>query len=309
MRTALALLLILAAAAPGAAAPPTGHRTPRPRPTHVVVAEARLDAGGGVVAVLEPGTPVQAAARGRASPRGKVKVSLTGAVALKGTVDAAQLGQRVARDVPLHDAAGKAEIGRVRAGALVRVLSGAAAGGRVLVETLGPVTAKGSLPADALSAEPHELVLEGEWDVKAHKALDLYPSKDVKGPARARLAPGARMTVVEQVGQVAHVRTYGAHEVDGWTIIDVLADRAPEDKPGAEPDLIKPTHEILVDAPFYAGADGKRAVGTLRGGTLVQLIPTLDKSALEKVLTAGGVNATGWVKRTDLRPVDIGSGP
>src|SRR5688572_27244306 len=111
MRKAVFLLALLGP--PAVAAPPDGHRDPRPRATHVVVVPAELEMGG-PAATLQPGVGVVVSEKAGQF----AQVTLAAPVELRGTVNVSVLGKRLARDAQIFAPGGKV-VGTVHAGALV----------------------------------------------------------------------------------------------------------------------------------------------------------------------------------------------
>jgi hypothetical protein len=298
----LALLTLVVPTLAGAAgeAPPRGKRTARPKATHVIVAPTTLAAEGAKVELM-PGAGV---AVGRLPAKGKVRVTLTGDVAIAGSVEAAAVGRCVTGDVELKSVDGTQRLGTARAGALVRVLARKAPAGLVVVQTVAPLGMEAALPAEALDAEMREVVLKEDWNLETVKPAELHASSELKAPV-ARLEKGVRLAMVAQKGDVVHVRTHGAFVIDGWTLAANVTDRDPS---SAEPPAkrVKPTHEVFVDTPLYARADGAKTIGTVRGGALVEAERRLvgDPTSRVKVSTLGRVKATGWMRMTDLRKLE-----
>jgi len=301
----LALLIALFPALAGAGeggATPRGKRTPRPKATHLTVAAASLDVGGAKVP-LDPGVPL---AVGAMAAKGKVRVTVLGAVVLSGTLEVQAIGKVVRADSELRALDGQGRLGTARAGAGLRTPPGRKApAGMVAVASVGPVILEALLPADALAAEPRELVIHEDWNARTEKAAELFATAQLKAPALARLEPGARLVLLEHKGEVAHVRTQGALAVEGWTLAANVGDKQATDldKPA---ERIKPSHEVFVDAPLYAAGEGKRSLGVVRGGTLVQAEKLLvgDPAARAKVKILGPVKATGYMKLADLRKLE-----
>jgi hypothetical protein len=281
------------------AAVPTGRRSVRLRATHVVVGETTL-AMKATRAALQPGVGVVVAGGGRAT--GPMKVTLVGNVGLTGMVDGRELGLRAARDAELLLADGT-PLGQLRAGALVRPLAQPALG-LVLVEVLGEVFVKARVARDALTAEPRELVLVGEWTHRTVRELDVFAGADLQGAPRVRVAQGARLVALSTDGQSARIKTYGTVEAEGYVSMAELLSRADDKKAGAAPPLKRPTHEAFVDLTLYGSSDEKNPLGTLRGGTLLELARQLSLNEFVQVTTLGDVTVTGYVKRQKLRPME-----
>jgi hypothetical protein len=293
---------------------PTGKRTPRPQANYVVLTETALATGGGPATLLA-GVPVAAKVAGL--PRGKVKVVVVGATEVTGTMDGAQLGLVLAADATLIAETGDAIVAVLRPGALVRVLG--RAGDKATVETAGPLRLRGRVPAKALVARPIEIVQVREWQVSTTRATDLFAGKELTGKPLARLPELVRLELVEQQGDVAHVRSVDAVVVDGWVPAFNLASRTGPVAPPPPPQMVKPTHEVFVDAPVFADAAGTRRIGTLHGGALVEVNqrasdprmgdPTADKAGTYKILTPTPVVIEGWVKRDALRQLGVEAVP
>jgi hypothetical protein len=296
------VLALLTIGVLAAGQPPRGKRAPRPKATHLVVAAAQLEAGG-VKVTLAPGVPV--AASGAVPARGKVKVTVVGSVIVQGTIDAAALGKRVIVESELKSLDGKTTLGTARVGAALRVLAKKAPAGLVAVQSVGSVVVEGALPAAAVALEAREVVVKEDWGMKASKPAELFATPEVKGAPLARLEKDARLVLLEQRGEVAKVRTHGGFVVEGWTLNPNIESRGSLDAEKPEPRQ-KPTHEVFVDAPLHGGSDGKKTVGTVRGGTLVQADKRLagDPAARIKVKTLGGVQLEGFMKLEDLRKLE-----
>lgn len=276
---------------------PRGRRTAHKPPTHVVLHTVDLDAQG-TLARLAPGVAVAAGAvRG-----GHAIVTTIGPVEVTGQVPAAALGARIAADTDVRAADGGVALGRARAGTLVAVV-GRGSGG-IVCETIGPVRARVVVPADAVTAEPRELV----YPVVEHRMAAIGGPTELTaapgGKPVARLERGARVTVLGDEGGSARVRTYGGFELDGFVARERLADPAEAAPPEAPPSKgLTPTHEALVDAPAFADEAGRRVVGTLRGGALVSV--GIERNGPRvKVMTHGDVVVEVWVPLAGLRPLE-----
>jgi hypothetical protein len=304
---------------------PKGKRAARKPVTHVVVRPAELDAQG-VIVRLAPGLAVSVpSGRTDAPLRGRTSLTLGGQAELSGRVDAAALGARLAHATPLADPVAGDTLGEGLEGAFVTVSSraggaggaGAPRSGSVLCETVGPVRARVLVPADALTAEPRELVYPVVNEPAAKLAAISAPT-DLVGPggrSRAKLERGARVVVLpgEAVGAAAvagfvRVRTYGPFAIEGLVAKDlVLKGRTgADDGPlPAEPRKtgLTPTHEVLAEAPAFADPAGKRPIGTLRGGVLVSVGIEVSGPRV-KVMTYGDVVGEMWVPSTALRPLE-----
>ena len=306
-RLVLVSTFLLVPALALAASPPRGRRSPRPRPTHVVVKEVAFVTGGGP-ATLMPGVAVTSVARAPA-PSGKTKVTvLYGGLEFEGTVDGARLGSCVGEDAPLLSADGKTTIGKAHPGALVRVLGNGTKPGQVLVETAGAFSIKAQLPKQAVTSEAHEVVLGFSWNYATGKPTVLYATQALAGQGFVRLPEGVQVEAYEQAGDVMHVHTSGGIELDGWTPASNLSPRESPAVPAPDPNLISPTHEVFVDAPVYADDAGKHRIGTLRGGALVEVNPKASandevavKAGMYKIVTPSPVVVEAWVKKTDVR--------
>jgi hypothetical protein len=310
MRHRLApLLLVLVAGsafAAGGAGAPRGKRTLRPKPTHVVIVETAFDTGGGSAATLLPGVAVAAKGAG-ASPKGKVKLTLAGAIEVTGTVDGAALGVRVQRDSVLYGVDGKQKLGTARTGALVRV-TGPAKAGRTPVETAGEFKLRGQIASADLGIEPAELVMTTSWNYQTDKPCQVWAGQKLDGAALVKLPEGVHVEYFEVAGEVSHLRTVGGIEIEGWTPTSNLRERESSAAQPQEPNLVQPTHEVFIDAPIFADATGKKKIGVLRGGVLVEVnkratrtADGAEKSGLVKVTTPGDAVVEGWVKLADLR--------
>jgi hypothetical protein len=311
-RSLLLALLLLVPAVALAAAPPRGKRPPRPRATHLVITETALAPGAGAApGTVLAGVPV-AAPSAAVTQKGKVKVTVIGPVEVTGTVDGAALGLRVARETPLYAPGGKTQLGKAAPGALVRVTGKGKGKGLVAVAAIagaGGFEVRGELAEKDLTAEPGDLVLTVAWNYQTGKPADLWAGQDLKGAPILRVPEGAHLEFYEQAGDVAHVRTVGGVEIHGWTPVANLTPREAPPATAGPPRLVQPTHEAFIDAPIYADVAGKKKIGTLRGGALVEMNPRATRDAGDaaknagtvKVTTYGGVVVEGWVKETDLR--------
>jgi hypothetical protein len=283
----LAAAVLLGAASVAAGAPPTGKLDPRPKPGAVVVTRVEVPVGDDTPVEIDAGTAVVAA--------GKGLWRTVGGVEFTGKIPASALGRRILRDTKAGDTA------RLRAGAFVR--AGKAAKGKITVETIGRVAARLTVPAADVGAEPVELVIEdvqGLAIVAVVEDAELYADKDLKGASRARLGKGGEVVLIEQVGQAAHVRTYGPYEIDGWTWFAKLGDRGsvpPEETPPAP--RVQPTHEVFLSSTMYQDSKGKQPIATLRGGTLVSIVQKPSNGHV-RVRTVGPVRVEGWVPEKDL---------
>jgi hypothetical protein len=301
----------LATGASGSAVP-KGKRAPRKPVTHVVVRPAELDAQGLIVR-LAPGLAVSVpSGRTDAPLRGRTSLTLGGQAELSGRVEASALGARLAHATPLADPVGGDRLGEGLEGAFVTVSSpsggaGAPRSGSVLCETVGPVRAQVLVPADALTAEPRELVYPVVSEPAAKLATVSAPT-DLVGPggrSRAKLERGARVVVLPLAAAAGfvRVRTYGPFAMEGLVAKDRLgADDGPLP---AEPRKtgLTPTHEVLAEAPAFADGGGKRPIGTLRGGTLVTVGIEVSGTRV-KVMTYGDVVGEMWVTSAALRPLE-----
>lgn len=294
------LALLVGSAAVGVAAPPNGKKKAHPQATHVIVTDTIVDAGG-VKAQVFAGTPVAAKTKGKG--KGKLKVTLAGNVELAGTVDGAALGLMAARDGELYSTDGKQVLGIVREGAFFRVINGKAKAGFTAVEAV-PSGVRGQIASDALTPEPHELLIRGTWQYVTAKPTDVYAAANGGGAPRLKLPAGVRIEFLEQDHAAARVRTSGGVEIEGWVLVANLRERQDSDLHQIEPELIKPTHEMFVDGPVFAGADGKKRIGALRGGTLVEAAAKPGKGDHVKITIPGQVILEAWVKKTDLRALE-----
>jgi hypothetical protein len=330
--TMVRTLALLAVPAVALAAPPRGKRSPRPKPTHLVISEAALTTSGAPGTLL-PGVAV-VAPNDKPMQKGKVKVTTLGGVEIAGTIDGAALGLRVGADTAFVGEDGKTTLGLARAGALVRVV-GARGADQAVVETAGAFVVRGLVPTKVLVAEPGDLVITVSWNYETRKPTELWADQTLAGKARARLPEGVRVEYYEKAGDVAHVRTVAGVELDGWTPIGNLRERAAPPAQAQPPRLIAPSHEAFVDAPIFADAAGKKRLGLLRGGALVEVNARATRDARAaaesaakrapakaakaeadstakagssaqvqdtvKVTTAGSVVVEGWVRESDLR--------
>jgi hypothetical protein len=273
----------------------------------VVVVEAELALAEGT-ALVRPGTAVVAS--GRVGQRGRARVSLVGPVEATGAIDAAQLGQRLARDVEIHH--GGVAAGTAYEGALVRVLADRAPRGQRWVESVGDVTARFVVPADALTAAPREFVFRAppaHRFVTPFEATKLYrtaESIDTTAPPVGTIAPGVEVVLLEQRDALARVRAHGPVEIEGWAIGRRFADRGER---AAEGQLLKPTHEVFLGCRLYATPTGATPIAALRGGALVEINGRANGRV--KVTTTEGVIATGYVDEAELRALtkDDAAGP
>ncbi len=303
MRSALACLVVLALSVPAAAAPPRGKRTVRPKATHVLITDGEMDVGAEVPAEVLAGVPV--AVKGGSvsqTPSGKVKATVVGEVELSGTLPGAILGERLLTDVDLYSADGKQVAGKGRAGAFVQPRGKGPGKGKLVVETVGLVGARVVVDAAAVGPGSVELVLAdtaGLAMTLAAEDLDLHGSQELKGTARARIKKGAQLVLVEEVGEAAHVKTYGEYEIDGWTFRAKIGDAGSAPTTTGDAGRPTPSHEVFIDTQIYLASDGKKAVGTLRGGTLVGITQKPEKGRA-RVRTLGDVRVEGWVNAADL---------
>lgn len=287
------------------AAVPTGKRTARPVATHVVIEET-LVVTGGKPSTLLTGVPVAV----KGPLRGQVKVVAVGPAQVEGTVDAGKLGLCVIEPQPLVHERSDKMLALLQPGALVRVL-GPGKAGTTLVETAGPLKLRGLVATKALAPQPLEAILRADWQVQTQKPTPVFDGPKLAEPSRALLPEGTRLELLEQRGDVANVRTLGGVIVEGWVPSFNLAARAQTVPPPPEAQLVKPTHEVFVDAPVFADAAGKKRIGTLRGGALVEVNlrasdprlgdPNAEKAGTVKVLTPSPVVVDGWVKASALR--------
>lgn len=306
VRAALAGLILLGAL-PADAAPPRGKRSQRPKPTHIVVTGGELEAGAEVPAELDAGVQVSVKGGSAAkTPGGKVKATVAGPVEISGTIPGAVLGQRILADTDVYSADGKTLIGRARAGAFVQPRGTGPGKGKLTVETVGEVIGKIVVDAAQVGPDPAELVLAdtaGLSMVVAAEDADLFSGKDLKGTPRMKVKKGTQLVHVEELGEAAHVKTYGAFEIEGWLVRAKVGDAGSvptEDGDGSKP---SPSHEVFTDTTLWAGSDGKKVVGTLRGGTLVG-ITQKPVEGRARVRTLGDVRVEGWVKMSDLEPME-----
>jgi len=188
------------------------------------------------------------------------------------------------------------------------VLGGAARPGNVLVETAGRFSIKAQLARQVVTSEPHEVVLGFAWNFQTAKPTVLYATQALEGQGFVRLPDGVEVEAYEQAGDVMHVHTSGGIELDGWTPGSNLSPREAPASPAPDAQLIKPSHEVFVDAPVYADAGGKRRIGTLRGGALVEVNPKASasddvavKAGTYKIVTPSPVVVEAWVKKADVR--------
>lgn len=300
MSVRVAFACVLSCCVVAWAAPPTGRRSIRPRATHVVLTDTTLEVRG-LRARLKPGVALIAAATaGKAT--GLVKATVVGHVRLEGMIDGRVLGLRAIRSAELVATDGRT-VGQLRAGTLVRPI-GRDEGGQVTIEVVGEVLVKARVARDALTAEPRELVLEGEWTHRAAKELELFASGDLEGGSGLRLAEGARLVALTTDGNVAYVKSYGTVEAEGYVPMAELVPRTDGAKRGSEPAPERPTHEAFIDTTLYAASDEKTPLGTLRGGTLLQMARQLSLNEFVQVTTLGDVRITAYVKRKQLRPME-----
>jgi len=295
----------LAGVASAATTVPKGKRTPRRPATHVVTRTVDLDAQGAALR-LAPGVAViVAGARADAPLGGRVVATLAGGTEITGRVDGAALGERLTRTVALRAADGRTSIGTGLEGALVSV-AGKAADGEVVCETTGLVRARVLVPADALGAEPHELVYPMVAERVVWVAAETELLGEPGGRPRARLARGARLAVLaDDDPKWTRVRTYGAFALDGVVAHDRLA-TGPDGAPPldeAVPKGLTPTHEVLAGAAASADPAGRKVVGNLRGGTLVSVGVEVAGPRV-KVMTYGDVVGELWVPSAALRPLE-----
>jgi hypothetical protein len=269
----------------------------------VVIVDTTIDAGAERPAEVTAGTGVAAASKGAVTPARKTKVTVAGPIEIAGTIAGESLGQRISREVDVHSLDGKTVVGKVRAGAFVRVRKGAAPKGKSIVETVGGVSGRVLVDTTALTAEPIEMVLAdpaGKALAVMFEDAELYADVKLGGASRARLAKGTEVVIVEQKGEAARVTTYGAYELDGWTFAAKLGDPGSVAEETSEPpSKPRPTHEVFVDAPIFAGSDGKKQVGQLRGGALVA-ITQKPQAGRARVRTLGDVRIEGWVDLASL---------
>lgn len=284
---------------------PRGKRTPRRPATHIVVRTVDFDAQGANLR-LAPGVAViVAGGRPDAPLAGRVTATLAGGAEISGRVEGGALGERLTRTVALRSADGRAPIGTGLEGALV-IVAGKAAEGDVICETTGLVHARVIVPADALGAEPHELVypMVVERVVWVPAETDLLATPG--GRPRAHLARGARVAVLaDDDPKWWRVRTYGAFALDGVVARERLAtggDGAPPIE-AKVPKGLTPTHEVLAGAPASADPAGRKVVGNLRGGTLVSVGVEVAGPRV-KVMTYGDVVGELWVPSAALRPLE-----
>ncbi len=286
---------------------PKGHKATHPKATHLTIVETTVDAGNGVKAQVEAGVPV-AAPGVRGAPSGKQKITLAGGVELEGTIDGIALGLVAAKDTPLLSADGKQTVGTAREGAPFLVVAGKAKAGFTLVEGAAPFGIRGQIATDALTAEPHELVIAGTWQYVVSSGTDIFASAELSGDRLAQLPMGTRIEFLEQNARAAHVKTNGGVVIEGWVDANGVRKKEKRDLTAPVPSLVKPTHEVFVDAPIYASDTGKKKIGALRGGTLVELDApaAAAKGDFVKVTTAGPVTVDLFVRRTDLRALEQG---
>ena len=303
-RSAVLVLLFWGTAWAATASLPRGKRSARKAATQVVVRTVDLDAQG-VPIRLAPGVAVSVAGgRIDAPVSGRVVATLVGGAELTGRIDGAALGERLARTVELRAVEGGAPIGEGREGGLVTI-AGRTADGAFVCDTVGPVRARVTVPANALTAEPRELVFpvvnERLGSMSSEADLLTAPA----GRPRARLARGARVVILAQGdARWARVRTYGAFAIEGFVAKERLGstDGAPplEDP---VPRGLTPTHEVLVEAPATADSAGRKSIGTLRGGTLVSMGVEVAGPRI-KVMTYGDVVGEIWVPSASLRTLE-----
>jgi hypothetical protein len=302
MRSALALSIVCSLVASAAAAPPRGKRTARPKPTHVLITDGEMEVGAEVPAEVLPG--VQVSVKGGSvtqTPSGKVKATLIGDIELSGTLPGTILGERLLRDVELFSADGKQVIGKGWKGAFVQA-RGKGPKGKILVDTVGQVSARAAVDAAAVGPDAVELVLAdtaGLAMAVASEDLDLYPAKELKGTPRAKVKKGAQLVLIEELGEAAHVKTYGEYELEGWTFGAKVGDAGSTPTAGTGGGGATPSHEVFIDTPLYLSSEAKKAIGTLRGGTLVG-ITQKPEHGRARVRTLGDVHVEGWVKAGDL---------
>jgi hypothetical protein len=301
------LSLLVGATAAAGVTKPDGKKPARPKPTHVVVADTTVDLGGGLKAQVRAGTAVTG--KLAAVPKGKVKVTLASGVDLAGTIDGATLGWRVDVESELRAPDG-GPLGRAPAGLLVRPIVGKAKAGWVAVETVTGFAVKGQLPREALTSGPREFVLSGDWQYVAQLPAELRVEPSAKATIRAKVPVGTHLELIEEKEGFARMRTRDGAELEGWTVVQNVRPREDADRTPIEDDLVKPTHEVLADAPIFAGPDRKKKLGVLRGGVLVEVV-ALDKKARDqkkdpavKVITPGLVTVEAWVNPGDLRKLE-----
>lgn len=317
---AVSLLLVLALGGTGAGAgtkpKPTGKKAARPVATHVVVRDAVLDMGAAKaslragVLVSAKGLAVTGATGGVGKGKARVKVTLVGGAELAGTIDGVSLGVQVAREVDLLTADGGQVLGKAPAGTVVRVITGKAKAKHVAVETVTGFAVKGQLPVDALTAQHVEFVLSGDFGYVTKYPTEIWAAADPKGKVLVVLPVETRIEVTAEENGMARVKSSGGVVIEGWTRVENLRPREAGDLNVLEDDLVKPSHEMFVDGPIFAASDGKRQLGTLRGGALVEVVgkpvePAKgQKGALVKVITPGAVVVEGWVRHADLRELE-----
>jgi hypothetical protein len=255
---------------------------------------------------LRAGTPV--AVSGPLPPAGTIRVTTTGRVVVSGTVDVAALGLYVQTDGDLRAGDGIV-LGTIFAGARVHLLGKTSVAGWVRVRTGGPASMIGAVRADMLGVSPHEFIYRppsGPRMVWALRDVALYEhaaSVGTSTPPLGTLAAAGDAVLVDQVDTLAHVRTYGPVEVEGWA----LGRDFTEEQPGPPAELLKPTHEVLVGAELRATATARQTLAHLRGGALVEV--NGHAGELAKVTTVGDVILVGFVPERALRPLVAGESP
>jgi hypothetical protein len=309
MNAALVAILLFATKAT-TVVPPNGHKTTHPKPTHLTIVDSTIDAGGGVKADIRAGTSVAAVGKG-AGTAGKVKITTVGNVELDGTIDGLALGMTAAKDTDLVAADGKKTIGRAREGTLFLVVPGGKAKqGFTLVEGAAPFGLRAQVATDMLVPLPHELLIEGDWQYVVSQGTDLFAGADLADKL-ASLPKSTRIEVVDEngKGRAVHVRTNGGIVLDGWVDAGAVRQRDAKDETRATPSLVQKTHEAFVDTTIYADAAGKKRIGSLRGGALVELQDPKGTTERAKIITFGDVTVEAYVRRADLRPLDSSGVP
>lgn len=272
---------------------PRGRRAPDVVPTRLVALETELRVGDTTL-VLRPGAAVAVGT----SRRQQIRVVLAGDVRATGWIDEGVLGARVSAEAEIED-------GRVYEGALVRIVDEGKTVSKV--ESVGSVQTTFEVPTSSLTVDFVEFTYRmpaNRHFVTPFERTTLWRKSASVGtntPPVAVIEGGVEVVLIEQKGDLALVRTYGAVEVQGWALNSQFADKG---RDGAKPNLLKPTHEVFASSALYDGAGGDNELATLRGGTLVEV--NAEKGARMKVTTVGDVIAAGWVDVAALRAIATG---
>jgi len=303
-RVRLAVACVLCAAGIAAADPPRGVRAPRPRPTHVLLADSVVEITPSLKAQVAAGTPVVVAG-GLGPFPGRVAVKTLGDVELSGKLDGSALGLVVARDVEVTTADGRESLGRAAAGSWVKLAAPRPVGGQLLVDAVGPLKARMRIAADALGGEPRELVVPNAGrQILTGMPADLFSTPEAKG-VRAQIAELTPVWLVDEAPDkpVARVRTFGGIAIEGWVLKTKLSPGT-SPLPPPVPQRETPTHEVLTGADLVADPRGGKPVAHLRGGALVSAADGQEKASLVRVRTRWPVVLEGYVRQGDIRPVE-----